>query len=87
MALKINTKIENDVDEYLLDARAVKGTYVVVTGIGSDTKENLPKATVTEGTLVYDAKEKKSYRFISSSWVVIGGDDAELNWGQLGSNN
>lgn len=67
MALKINTNIENDLDEYLLDARSVKGGYVVVTGTGTDTKENLPAATLVEGTLVYDSTAKKSYRYTNSA--------------------
>jgi hypothetical protein len=62
MALRINTHIQNDVDGYLLDARNVKGGYVVVSGTGQDLKENLPVKTKVEGTLVYDVAEKKSYR-------------------------
>lgn len=62
MALRINTHIQNDVDGYLLDASSVKGGYVVVSGKGSDLKENLPAKTKVEGTLVYDAAERKSYR-------------------------
>lgn len=69
MALRINTHIQNDVDGYLLDARNVKGGYVVVSGVGQDLKENLPVKTKVEGTLVYDAAEKKSYRWSGTAWV------------------
>lgn len=69
MPLIINTVIKNNIDGHLLDAKNVKGTYVVVSGVDSDTKEKLPAATRVEGTLVYDAKEKKSYRFTDGAWV------------------
>ena len=46
MALKINTNIKNDADGYLLDASSVRGGYVVVSGEGLDTKENIPVAVV-----------------------------------------
>jgi len=51
MALTINTNIINDADQYLLDAKNVKGTYVVV----NDYSElaNLPSATVVNGSLAY----------------------------------
>ena len=62
MALTINTNIVNDIDGYLLDAKNVKGGYVVVSGRGTDTKENIPASTKVVGTLVYDAYEEKSYR-------------------------
>lgn len=69
MALKINTNIQNDIDNYLLDAKSVKGGYVVVSGIGTDTKENLPVATKVPGTLVFDFKEQKTYRWSGSEWI------------------
>ena len=62
MALTINTNIVNDIDGYLLDAKNVKGGYVVVSGRGTDTKESIPASTKVVGTLVYDAYEEKSYR-------------------------
>lgn len=68
MALKINTNIQNDFNEYLLDARAVRGGYNVVSGTGIDLKENLPPATLVVGSLVYDAKEDKSYRWTGTEW-------------------
>lgn len=55
MALTINTNIVNDIDGYLLDAKNVKGGYVVVSGRGADTKENIPASTKVVGALVYDA--------------------------------
>ena len=62
MALTINTNIVNDIDGYLLDAKNVKGCYVVVSGRGTDTKENLQASTKVVGMLVYDSYEEKSYR-------------------------
>lgn len=62
MSVIINTNIRNDIDKYLIDAESVKGGYIVVSGVGSNVKENLPTATIVEGTPVYDAHEKKLYR-------------------------
>lgn len=76
MALTINTNIINDVDGYLLDAKNVKGGYVVVSGRGSDTKENLYAATKVVGTLVYDAYEGKSYRWDGNVWIEEQGGSA-----------
>lgn len=67
MALIVNTQIRNDVDGYLLDAKSVKGGYVVVSGQGTDTKENIPEATRVEGTLVYDLKQDKSFRYLKGT--------------------
>ena len=76
MALTINTNIVNDIDGYLLDAKNVKGGYVVVSGRGADTKENLQASTKVVGTLVYDAYEEKSYRWNGSLWVEEQGGSA-----------
>ena len=76
MALTINTNIVNDIDGYLLDAKNVKGGYVVVSGRGTDTKENLQASTKVIGTLVYDAYEEKSYRWNGSLWVEEQGGSA-----------
>lgn len=76
MALTINTNIINDVDGYLLDAKNVKGGYVVVSGRGSDTKENLYAAIKVVGTLVYDAYKGKSYRWNGNVWIEEQGGSA-----------
>lgn len=59
MALNINTNITNNLDGYLLDAKNVKGTYVVV----ADYSElaNLPSACVVNGTLVYCQSDYSIY--------------------------
>ena len=62
MALTINTNIVNEIEGYLLDAKNVKGGYVVVSGRGADTIENIPASMKLVGALVYDAYEEKSYR-------------------------
>lgn len=66
MALGINTNIINDGDQYLLDAKNVKGGYVVV----SDTTElnNLPTATIVKGSLAYSQSDEKFYLFNGSTW-------------------
>lgn len=88
MALKINTNIKNDADGYLLDASSVKGGYVVVSGEGLDTKENIPVAVVINGTPVYDAKEKKLYRWNGNSWIEEYGEYSDDNVrALLGSEN
>lgn len=69
MALKINTNIKNDVDSYLIDASSVRGGYIVVSGEDSDTKESLSGAVLVDGSLVYDAKQQKTYRYKSNQWV------------------
>lgn len=78
MALTINTNIVNDFNGHLLDAKNVKGGYVVVSGQGTDTKENLYEATKVVGTLVYDVTAKQSYRWDGTKWVEeINGGVAE----------
>lgn len=76
MAIKINTNIENDFDGYLLNAANVKGTYVVVTGVGDDTKENIYESTKVVGTLAYDANLDTTYRWDGTTWVEVDGGTA-----------
>lgn len=51
MSLNINTKLTNNLDGHLIDAKNVKGTYVVVSNYSE--LANLPAATIVEGTLVF----------------------------------
>lgn len=51
MALNINTNITNNLDGYLLDAKNVKGTYVVVAD--REALSDLPETTRVVGTLAY----------------------------------
>lgn len=80
MALNINTNITNNLDGYLLDAKNIKGSYVVV----ADYSElaNLPSACVVEGTLVYCQSDYSIYgagfyQYNGSIWekTAINKDD------------
>ena len=66
MALTVNTQIINDTDQHLLDAKNVKGTFVVV---ASTTERNaLPAATTVNGSLCYCTADSKFYQYNGSSW-------------------
>ena len=74
MALNINTKLTNNLDGYLIDAKNVKGTYVVVTNYSD--LANLPSACVVKGTLAYvsndgiDATENNGFwQYNGSNWI------------------
>lgn len=72
MALTVNTNIINDTDQYLLDAKNVKGSYVVVTS--ADERDTLPAATTVKGSLCYvtgtaAAPVNKFYQYNGTSWV------------------
>lgn len=69
MSLIVNTNMRNDTDGYLTDAKFVKGTYVIVSGIDHDVKEELPSGTKVKGTIVYDANVDKEYRWNGTNWV------------------
>ena len=75
MALTINTNIKNDADGYSLDAKQVKGTYVIVATEAE--RDSLPTATKVVGTIVYVAapEVKKEYRWDGTAWqeVLAGG--------------
>jgi hypothetical protein len=78
MALTVNTNIVNDTDQYLLDAKNVKGTYVVVTNV---TERNaLPTATLMKGSLCYCQEDSKFYQYNGSSWTEakLGGADSPI---------
>ena len=66
MALTVNTQIINDTDQHHLDAKNVKGTFVVV---ASTTERNaLPAATTVKGSLCYCTADSKFYQYNGSSW-------------------
>jgi hypothetical protein len=67
MALTVNTNIINDTDQYLLDAKNVRGGYIVVDSIDSN---SLPAATTVEGSLCYCTTDSKFYQYDGSAWVV-----------------
>lgn len=60
---KFGFQIASGLDSfYLTDSKYIKGTYTVVDGV-NETKEQLQvKETIVEGSLVFDAKEAKTYR-------------------------
>ena len=51
MAINIPTNITNSLNGYLMDAKNVKGSYVVVNDYSE--LENLPETTIVEGSLAY----------------------------------
>ena len=66
MALTINTNIINDTDQYLLDAKNVKGTYTVVADIAA--RDSLPSATIMTGSLCFCQNPGKFYKYNGSEW-------------------
>lgn len=68
MAYIVNMKIENQMDQYLLDAKNVKGTYVVVASIGD--RDGLPEATRVIGSLCYVTSENKFYQYDGENWQL-----------------
>ena len=78
MALNINTNLTNNLDGYLVDAKNVKGTYVVVNNYSD--LANLPSACVVNGTLAYcqsdySTHEAGFYQYTGNGWEVadLGG--------------
>lgn len=51
MSLNINTNLTNNLTGYLLDAKNVKGGFIVVSDYSALT--NLPSAVIIDGVLVY----------------------------------
>lgn len=79
MALNINTNLTNNLNGYLLDAKNVKGTYVVVEEY-SDLAD-LPEACLVEGTLAY-VQSDTNYDLNSSLYRYKGNADWEkVNFG------
>lgn len=66
MALTVNTNIINDTNQYLLDAKNVKGTFVVVASTAE--RDALPAATTVNGSLCYCTADSKFYQYNGSSW-------------------
>lgn len=67
MALTINTNIINDTDQYLLDAKNVKGGYIVVNSIAE--RDSLPAATTVIGSLCYCTADSKFYQYNGTAWA------------------
>ncbi len=67
MALTVNTNIINDTDQYLLDAKNVKGGYIVVSSITE--RNSLPVATTVEGSLCYCTADSKFYQYNNGAWA------------------
>jgi len=67
MAYIVNTKIENQTNQYLLDAKNVKGSYVVVNSIKE--RDELPAATTVTGSLCYCTADSKFYQYNGSIWI------------------
>ena len=70
MALTVNTNIINDTDQYLIDAKNVKGTYVVVAT--ATERDSLPAATRMNGSLCYCQEDSKFYQYDGKDWVEKG---------------
>lgn len=69
MALTVNTNIINDTDQYLLDAKNVKGTYVVVAN--TTERDSLPTATRVKGSLCYCSTDSTFYQYNGTKWVEL----------------
>lgn len=67
--LVVNVKMVNQYNGHLLDANAVKGTYVALNGT-TEKKEDIPSAVLVDGSLVYDANEDKTYIYKNGQWQV-----------------
>lgn len=66
MAYIVNTKIENQTNQYLLDAKNVKGSFVVVANINE--RNELPAATIINGSLCYCTEDSKFYQYNGTTW-------------------
>ena len=66
MSWTVNTNIINDTNQYLLDAKNVKGTFVVVASTAE--RDALPAATTVSGSLCYCTADSKFYQYNGSSW-------------------
>ena len=78
MSLNINTKLTNNLNGYLLDAKNVKGGYLVVTDFSEFA--NLPAATMQNGMLAYCQSavtiqevyyQKGFYQYDGSVWNAV----------------
>lgn len=78
MPITVNTNFINQADQYLLDAKNVKGTYVVVTDYNA--LATLPSATIVNGSLAYcqasvtisgTVYSEGFYQYDGSSWNKI----------------
>jgi hypothetical protein len=83
MALTVNTNIVNDTNGYLLDAKNVKGGYIVVAN--TTERNGLPAATIVNGSLCYCTGDSKTYRYNGSTkaWVEESYDFLPLSGGTV----
>lgn len=87
MAINIPTNITNSLDGYLLDAKNVKGTYVVVNNYSD--LANLPNATIVNGSLAYCQNSYSTYsagiyQFNGSTWVFANLNKTQATYNNLG---
>lgn len=68
MAYIVNTNIENQTNGYLLDAKNVKGGYIVVNS--TTERDSLPAATIVNGSLCYCTADSKFYKYNGSTWTA-----------------
>lgn len=66
MAITLNTNIKNDTDGYLLDAKNVKGGYLIADNL--DNLKGLKLSTIVEGSLAYVKNENKFYMYNGTAW-------------------
>lgn len=70
MAYIVNTNIENQTNGYLLDAKNVKGGFVVVSSV--EEMNSLPAATIVKGSLCYCTgntnEGAKFYQYNGTTW-------------------
>lgn len=75
MAYIVNTKIENQTNGYLLDAKNIKGGYIVVASIAG--RNGLPSATIMNGTLCFCQADSKFYQYTGTDGTNTG-----INWAE-----
>jgi hypothetical protein len=73
MAYIVNTNIENQTNGYLLDAKSVKGSYIVTAS--TTTRNALPVATIMKGTLCFCQDDGKFYQYNGTD-----GTNTASNW-------
>lgn len=76
MAYIVNTNIENQTNGYLLDAKSVKGSYIVTAS--TTTRDALPVATIMKGTLCFCQSPGKFYQYNGTD-----GTNTSANWKEV----
>lgn len=89
MAITMNTNFVNDTDGYLLDAKNVKGGYLIADSL--DNLKGLKLSTIVEGSLAYVKNENKFYMYDGAAWqektFSSGSDITELIPEEASSSN